>query len=202
MSIDLRAEQYEQALSLKDSIVALANWQRFYSYRPKVSPKEDPRAWWRCVKARDHVFDLGFPKSSRLFIRGLGTVKDYSVVLFLVYTKYVLLAFWCKAIGATNMPVEQSALWSNEMFLILRSPPCGFWGFPDRYAFVCIKGQGDLLSKTMKVKNQRYEESRKQYCVIDGRCRRRRISALFPNSSSYFLHERRNMSMIWTAAVC
>lgn len=45
--IDFRAEQYEQMLSLKDSIAALANWQTFFPYRPKTTPLRDPKAWWR-----------------------------------------------------------------------------------------------------------------------------------------------------------
>ena len=47
VKMDFRAEQYEQALSLKDSIAALANWQMFFPYRPKTTPLEDPKAWWR-----------------------------------------------------------------------------------------------------------------------------------------------------------
>ncbi|CAM9428246.1 unnamed protein product, partial [Sphacelaria rigidula] len=54
--VDLRAEQYEQILQLKDNFVALANWQIFFPYRPKASPLQDPRAWWRyayvCVKGK------------------------------------------------------------------------------------------------------------------------------------------------------
>ncbi|CAM9888598.1 unnamed protein product [Sphacelaria rigidula] len=46
--IDVRAEQYEQILQLKDSFTALSNWQTFFPYRPKTSPLQDPRAWWRC----------------------------------------------------------------------------------------------------------------------------------------------------------
>lgn len=45
--MDFRAEQYEQVLSLKDSIAALANWQTFFPYRPKTTPLQDPKAWWR-----------------------------------------------------------------------------------------------------------------------------------------------------------
>ncbi|CAM9992955.1 unnamed protein product, partial [Ectocarpus fasciculatus] len=37
VKMDFRAEQYEQALSLKDSIAALANWQTFFPYRPKTT---------------------------------------------------------------------------------------------------------------------------------------------------------------------
>lgn len=48
MRIDVRAEQYEQLLQLKDSIAALANWQTFFPYRPKIGPMRDPKAWWRC----------------------------------------------------------------------------------------------------------------------------------------------------------
>eukprot|EP00903_Cladosiphon_okamuranus_P017946 g16513.t1 len=47
VKVDFHAEQYEQALSLKDSIAALANWQIFYPYRPKTTPLQDPKAWWR-----------------------------------------------------------------------------------------------------------------------------------------------------------
>ena len=49
MKIDFRAEQYEQALSLKDSFAALANWQTFFPFRPKTTPLQDPKAWWRCA---------------------------------------------------------------------------------------------------------------------------------------------------------
>ncbi|CAM9617791.1 unnamed protein product, partial [Ectocarpus fasciculatus] len=56
VKMDFRAEQYEQALSLKDSAAALANWQMFFPYRPKTTPKQDPRAWWRyafvCVRGK------------------------------------------------------------------------------------------------------------------------------------------------------
>lgn len=52
VKIDLRAEQYEQALSLKDSIAALANWQTFFPFRPKTTPLQDPKAWWRYVCRR------------------------------------------------------------------------------------------------------------------------------------------------------
>ncbi|CAM9455743.1 unnamed protein product [Ectocarpus sp. 4 AP-2014] len=56
VKMDFRAEQYEQALSLKDSIAALSNWQTFFPYRPKTTPKRDPRAWWRyafvCVRGK------------------------------------------------------------------------------------------------------------------------------------------------------
>lgn len=55
--VDLRAEQYEQILLLKDSFVALSNWQAFFPYRPKASPLQDPRAWWRCEKPdEEHRF--------------------------------------------------------------------------------------------------------------------------------------------------
>ncbi|CAN0000991.1 unnamed protein product, partial [Hapterophycus canaliculatus] len=47
VKMDFRAEQYEQALTLKDSVAALANWQTFFHYRPKTSPLKDPKAWWR-----------------------------------------------------------------------------------------------------------------------------------------------------------
>lgn len=47
VKMDFRAEQYEQALSLKDSAAALANWQTFFPFRPKTSPLQDPKAWWR-----------------------------------------------------------------------------------------------------------------------------------------------------------
>ncbi|CAM9966321.1 unnamed protein product, partial [Laminaria digitata] len=45
--MDFHAEQYEQALILKDAIAALSNWQTFFPYRPKTKPMEDPKAWWR-----------------------------------------------------------------------------------------------------------------------------------------------------------
>ena len=51
VKMDFRAEQYEQALSLKDSIAALANWQIFFPYRPKATPRQDPKAWWRYAVA-------------------------------------------------------------------------------------------------------------------------------------------------------
>ncbi len=47
VKMDFRAEQYEQALSLKDSFAALANWQTFFPFRPKTTPLQDPKAWWR-----------------------------------------------------------------------------------------------------------------------------------------------------------
>lgn len=47
MLMDVRAEQYEQALELKDSISALVNWQAFFPYRPKTGPLKDPKGWWR-----------------------------------------------------------------------------------------------------------------------------------------------------------
>lgn len=49
VNLDVHAEQYEQVLTLKDSMVALSNWQTFFPYRPKTGPTEDPRAWWRYV---------------------------------------------------------------------------------------------------------------------------------------------------------
>eukprot|EP00752_Nemacystus_decipiens_P006311 g5691.t1 len=56
VKMDFRAEQYEQALSLKDSIAALANWQMFFPYRPKTTPLQDPKAWWRyafvCIRGK------------------------------------------------------------------------------------------------------------------------------------------------------
>ena len=45
--MDFHAEQYEQALTLKDAIASLANWQTFFPYRPTTTPMEDPKAWWR-----------------------------------------------------------------------------------------------------------------------------------------------------------
>lgn len=47
VKMDFRAEQYEQVLSLKDSVAALTNWQIFFPYRPKTTPLQDPKAWWR-----------------------------------------------------------------------------------------------------------------------------------------------------------
>jgi len=47
VKMDIRAEQYEQALSLKDAAVALANWKTFFPFRPKTTPLQDPKAWWR-----------------------------------------------------------------------------------------------------------------------------------------------------------
>lgn len=53
VKIDFRAEQYEQMLSLKDSIATLANWQTFFPYRPKTTPLQDPKAWWRYVQSTE-----------------------------------------------------------------------------------------------------------------------------------------------------
>ncbi|CAM9181103.1 unnamed protein product [Hapterophycus canaliculatus] len=50
VKMDFRAEQYEQALSLKDSLSALSNWQTFFPFRPKTTPLQDPKAWWRLVQ--------------------------------------------------------------------------------------------------------------------------------------------------------
>lgn len=52
VKMDFRAEQYEQVLSLKDSVAALANWQTFFPYRPKTTPLQDPKAWWRYIILR------------------------------------------------------------------------------------------------------------------------------------------------------
>lgn len=68
--MDVRAEQYEQALALKDNFAALANWQTFFPYRPKKSPMEDPRGWWRCVRY-EHL--RSEPSFSRLLKKCLFT---------------------------------------------------------------------------------------------------------------------------------
>ncbi|CAM9605272.1 unnamed protein product, partial [Scytosiphon promiscuus] len=56
VKMDFRAEQYEQVLSLKDSFAALSNWQTFFPFRPKTTPLQDPKAWWRyafvCVRGK------------------------------------------------------------------------------------------------------------------------------------------------------
>ncbi len=56
LDFDLRTEQLEQALALKDGITVLSNWSAFSSYRPNRGPQDDPRAWWRyayiCVTGR------------------------------------------------------------------------------------------------------------------------------------------------------
>lgn len=58
VKMDFRAEQYEQALTLKDSLAALSNWQTFFPFRPKTTPLQDPKAWWRCGTVQLNMVQL------------------------------------------------------------------------------------------------------------------------------------------------
>ncbi|KAG5176382.1 hypothetical protein JKP88DRAFT_265414 [Tribonema minus] len=79
-SLDMRgfnarigAEQVQQAFLLRDSAAAMRNWAVFYPYRPRVSIREDPKAWWRyaytCVAKR--------PEAWRTTLKILLSRKEY-----------------------------------------------------------------------------------------------------------------------------
>ncbi len=79
LDFDLRTEQLEQTLALKDGITALSNWSAFSSYRPKRGPQDDPRSWWRyayiCVTGRGS----GDSKTSKILSSRKSYIQAYKL---------------------------------------------------------------------------------------------------------------------------